>query len=59
VGSLRVPRSNGASKTTTIRTLLDFIRPTDGRASVLGLDSRRDAVEIHRQVGYLPGEFGL
>ena len=50
---------NGAGKTTTIRTLLDFIRPTDGRASVLGLDSRRDAVEIHRRVGYLPGEFGL
>jgi ABC-2 type transport system ATP-binding protein len=50
---------NGAGKTTTIRTLLDFIRPTDGRASILGLDSRRDAVQIHRQVGYLPGEFGL
>jgi ABC-2 type transport system ATP-binding protein len=50
---------NGAGKTTTIRTLLDFIRPTGGRASVLGLDSRRDAIEIHRHVGYLPGEFGL
>jgi ABC-2 type transport system ATP-binding protein len=50
---------NGAGKTTTIRTLLDFIRPTDGRASILGLDSRRDAIEIHRRVGYLPGEFGL
>jgi len=50
---------NGAGKTTTIRTLLDFIRPTGGRASILGLDSRRDAIEIHRRVGYLPGEFGL
>jgi ABC-2 type transport system ATP-binding protein len=50
---------NGAGKTTTIRTLLDFIRPTGGRASVLGLDTRRDAIEIHRHVGYLPGEFGL
>jgi ABC-2 type transport system ATP-binding protein len=50
---------NGAGKTTTIRTLLDFIRPTSGRASVIGLDSRRDAIEIHRRVGYLPGEFGL
>jgi ABC-2 type transport system ATP-binding protein len=50
---------NGAGKTTTIRTLLDFIRPTRGRASLFGLDSHRDAVEIHRRVGYLPGEFGL
>jgi ABC-2 type transport system ATP-binding protein len=50
---------NGAGKTTTIRTLLDFIRPNSGRAAVLGLDARRDAVEIHRRIGYLPGEFGL
>ena len=50
---------NGAGKTTTIRILLDFIRPSGGRAVVLGLDARRDAVEIHRRIGYLPGEFGL
>jgi ABC-2 type transport system ATP-binding protein len=50
---------NGAGKTTTIRTLLDFIRPTAGRAGVLGLDSHGGAVEIHRRVGYLPGEFSL
>jgi ABC-2 type transport system ATP-binding protein len=50
---------NGAGKTTTIRTLLDFIRPTGGRATVLGLDSHRDSVQIHRRVGYLPGEFNL
>jgi ABC-2 type transport system ATP-binding protein len=48
---------NGAGKSTTIRTLLDFIRPTSGRASVFGLDSRADAIEIHRRVGYLPGDF--
>jgi ABC-2 type transport system ATP-binding protein len=48
---------NGAGKTTTIRTLLDFIRPTSGRATVLGLDPRAASVEIHRRVGYLPGEF--
>jgi ABC-2 type transport system ATP-binding protein len=50
---------NGAGKTTTIRTLLDFIRPTTGHATVLGLDPHRDSVEIHRRVGYLPGEFSL
>jgi ABC-2 type transport system ATP-binding protein len=50
---------NGAGKTTTIRMLLDLIRPTAGRATVLGWDSRRDAVAIHRAIGYLPGEFSL
>ena len=50
---------NGAGKTTTIRTLLDFIRPTSGHATVLGHDSHRESVEIHRRVGYLPGEFSL
>jgi ABC-2 type transport system ATP-binding protein len=50
---------NGAGKTTTIRTLLDLIRPTAGHASVFGLDPRREAAEIHRRAGYLPGEFGL
>ena len=50
---------NGAGKTTTIRTLIDVIRPTGGSATVLGLDSHRDSVQIHRRVGYLPGEFNL
>ena len=50
---------NGAGKTTTIRLLLDLIRPTRGRARVFGLDTTRDAVAIHRRIGYLPGEFAL
>ena len=50
---------NGAGKSTTIRLLLDEIRPTSGSASVLGLDCHRDVVELHRRVGYLPGELAL
>ena len=50
---------NGSGKSTTIRTLLDFQRPTSGRATVLGLDSCRDSVAIRRQVGYVPGELHL
>jgi ABC-2 type transport system ATP-binding protein len=48
---------NGAGKTTTIRTLLDLIRPSSGRATVFGLEPSSSSVEIHRRVGYLPGEF--
>ncbi|GAA1533685.1 ABC transporter ATP-binding protein [Actinomadura kijaniata] len=48
---------NGAGKSTTIRLLLDLIRPTSGTARVLGLDPRTDAVELHRRIGYLAGDF--
>lgn len=50
---------NGAGKSTTISTVLDFIRPTRGTATVLGMDSRQDSVEIHRHIGYLPGELSM
>ena len=50
---------NGAGKTTTIRLALDLIRPTSGRLSVFGLDSRRDSVAIRRRLGYLPGDLRL
>jgi len=50
---------NGAGKTTTIRTLLDLLHPTSGSATIFGLDSRRDSVEIRRRIGYLPGELAM
>ena len=50
---------NGSGKTTTIRLLLDLIRPTAGRARVLGLDARRDSLAVRRRAGYLPGELSL
>ena len=50
---------NGAGKTTTIRMLLALQRRASGRAAVLGLDSGRDSVEIHRRIGYLPGDLAL
>jgi ABC-2 type transport system ATP-binding protein len=50
---------NGAGKSTTIRTMLDFIRPTSGKITVLGLDPTTETSELHRRVGYVPGEFGL
>ena len=47
---------NGAGKSTTIRTLLGLLRPTGGRAEVLGLDIARDTEKILARVGYLPSE---
>jgi ABC-2 type transport system ATP-binding protein len=50
---------NGAGKTTMIRTILDEIRPTSGRASIVGLDSHKDSVEIRRFIGYVPGDLAM
>jgi len=49
---------NGAGKTTTIRTLLGLIHKTSGEASVFGLDTERNSVEIRKRVSYIPGELG-
>lgn len=50
---------NGAGKTTTIRCMLDVLRPTSGTITILGLDAQRDALAIHRRIGYLPGDVRL
>ena len=50
---------NGSGKSTMIRTLLGFLHPTSGSASVLGLDIVDDSVEIRRRTGYLPGGIAL
>jgi ABC-2 type transport system ATP-binding protein len=50
---------NGAGKTTTIRMMLDFIHVSSGSIKVLGLDSKKDAVSIHKRVGYLSGDMEM
>ena len=47
---------NGAGKSTTIRTMLALFRPTGGGAKIFGMDSRKQAAAIAREVGYVPGE---
>lgn len=50
---------NGAGKSTTIRILLDLLRPTSGRASILGYDCQADGLRARALTGYLPGELGI
>jgi ABC-2 type transport system ATP-binding protein len=50
---------HGAGKSTTIRMLLALQRPTQGWATLLGLDAVADSVEVHRRTGYLPGDLEL
>ncbi|HLK91034.1 MAG TPA: ABC transporter ATP-binding protein [Polyangia bacterium] len=47
---------NGSGKTTTIRLLMGLLRPSAGRAAILGHDCHADAVALKRDVGYLPDE---
>ena len=50
---------NGSGKTTALRLLLGFLRPTAGRATIAGHDCWRDSVAARRQLAYLPGELRL
>lgn len=51
--------ANGAGKTTFIRTLLGYIRPTSGHVSVFGHDCERESLVVRSICGYLPAEAKL
>jgi len=46
---------NGAGKSTSIKMLLGLVKPTGGKAFVLGAPA--NDVEIRRQIGFLPEDF--
>lgn len=50
---------NGSGKSTTLRVLLGLLRPSGGAATVLGRDPWRDAVLLHRELAYVPGDVSL
>ena len=51
--------TNGSGKTTTLRHIMGFIKPDSGSVTVKGLDAWKDADEIKKYVGYLPGEIAF
>jgi len=51
--------SNGAGKTTTIKMISTLIEPTGGTAVVNGFDILPNAIDVRRQIGYMPDFFGL
>ena len=50
---------NGAGKSTTLRVLLGLARADAGTVRVLGADPWTDAVDLHRQLAYVPGDVTL
>ncbi len=45
---------NGAGKTTTINILTTLLGQTSGKATVAGLDTIKESLQVKRQIGYLP-----
>jgi ABC-2 type transport system ATP-binding protein len=50
---------NGAGKSTTIRILLGLIKADSGTVRLFGADPWTDAVQLHRQIAYVPGDVTL
>lgn len=48
---------NGAGKTTTINMLITVLKPTEGKASVLGLDIAKQSNEVRNVIGVVPQEY--
>jgi drug efflux transport system ATP-binding protein len=65
--TLQIPRGqvfgllgpNGSGKTTTIRMLCGLLDPTEGTASVAGIDIRTAPERVKMQIGYMSQRFGL
>ena len=53
-GAVGLLGPNGAGKSTLIKTLLGFLKPNQGTATVFGLDVQANPLEIRKQIGYMP-----
>ena len=50
---------NGAGKSTTIKILTGILPDFEGEATVLGMDIRKEPIEIKRRIGYIPEQAAL
>ncbi|MBI4348979.1 MAG: ABC transporter ATP-binding protein [Elusimicrobia bacterium] len=50
---------NGAGKTTTLKILGALLKPTAGRARVMGIDVAASPDEARRLVGWMPDQYGV
>lgn len=50
---------NGAGKSTTIDIFLDFIRPSDGHATISDADPQQSPLTVRQNIGVLPDDYSL
>ena len=48
---------NGAGKTTTINMLITILKPTEGKATILGSDIANQSNEVRSSIGLVPQEY--
>jgi ABC-2 type transport system ATP-binding protein len=50
---------NGAGKSTTFKMMCGLLKPTSGRAEVMGIDLRRSPARARQRLGYMAQKFSL
>jgi len=48
---------NGAGKTTTIKMLITVLKPTEGKATILGGDIAKQSMDVRGAIGVVPQEY--